>query len=169
MNAIIKRVLMGLLGIGVLVVVVAYASHSGDPTHPPEPGGIVATTTTQVGNETFFSIEGKAYKLHDGDVYELKNGSYVFWKNLYPKDFVQKTWRTENEILYVYSGSGDKYAVRRDFSDGFENVREGARGLSDLINEERQWTFATLMSPATPDVGQGSSTREKSPWRRGLC
>ena len=161
MKSIIAKVLIGLCGVGVLVVMVAYVSHSGDPAHPPEVGGIVATTTTQVGNETFFSIDGKAYKLRDGDVYEHKNGSYVFWKNLYPKDFVQKTWKTENGILYVYSGQGDRYTVRRDFTDGFENVREGVRGLLDLINEERQWTFATLMSPATPDVGQGVALEKK--------
>jgi hypothetical protein len=147
-----------LIGIVVFlgVVVVLSFSHTGDSEHPPEVSNIIATTTTQIGDETFFSVDGKAYKLRDGDAYEYKNGSYVFWKNLYPKDFVQKTWKTENGVLYVYSSSGDRYVVRRDFADGFENIREGARGLSDLINEERQWTFATFMSPATPDLPQGA-------------
>lgn len=156
-----KRLLQAVLIIGVIIVLVAYVSHSGDLAHSPEVGGIVATTTTQIGNETFFSVEGQAYKLRDGDLYEHKNGSYVFWKNLYPKDFVQRTWRTENGILYVYSSSGDRYVVRSDFADGFENVREGAQGLSDLINEERQWTFATFMSPATPDVPQGAKLTKR--------
>ena len=156
-----RLLLIGMLIVGVGIIIIMSFTRSGDSVHPPEVGGIVATTTTQIGNETFFSVEGQAYKLRDGDLYERKNGSYVFWKNLYPKDFVQNTWKTENGTLYVYSAGGDRYVVRRDFSDGFENVREGVRGLSDLINEERQWTFATFMSPATPDVKQGAALTKK--------
>lgn len=73
-------------------------------------------------------------------------------QKLYDPEFLKKKWQTENGVLYVTSSDGKRYAVRHDFADGFEGVREGARGLSDLINDKRQWTSVTLQSASAPDV-----------------
>jgi hypothetical protein len=94
-------------------------------------------------------------------LYEFRKGAYVFLQKLYDPDFVQKTWQTVNGVLYVVSSSGERYIVRRDFSEGFEDVKTGALGLKDLINENRQWTAITLLSASTPNISSYVALQKK--------
>jgi hypothetical protein len=68
---------------------------------------------------------------------------------LYDPDFFAKNYQVEDGQVYILDpDSGERYLVKRYFSDSFEN----AASIRDLIGLERGWTSFTLQSPQAPTV-----------------
>lgn len=77
--------------------------------------------------------------------FDLQN----FVSEPYEPGFYEESFELANGVIYRKDPeTGERYAVMRQFEDGFEN----AATIGDLIGIERGWTHFTLQSPSAPTV-----------------
>lgn len=70
----------------------------------------------------------------------------------YDKAFYEENFRVEDDVIYRIDDDGARYAVLRQFSDGFED----ATTIVDLVGIDRGWTQLTLLSPEAPTEGEAN-------------
>jgi hypothetical protein len=81
----------------------------------------------------------------------------VIWKP-YDKNFYSKNYQVEGGQIYILdSEAGERYPVKRFFSEGFED----ASSVRDLIGLDRGWTSFTLQSPGAPGIGDYVKLRKR--------
>ncbi len=108
-------------------------------------------------------VDGIEYKLaNDGNVFRVieERGTWTWVDRIFdPEQIARDYVREGDQVFRVDADSGRRYALKKDFREGFEDLSEGADGLRSLIGEERQWTEFTLQSPRTPHVADYVSLR----------
>ena len=103
--------------------------------------------------------EGTAYKLVNGDLYQVASPDrLVFVEKIYDKDFRKTNYASQDgQVFRVDTDTGKRYPTRRHFEDGFENADQ----ITDLIGEQRGWTSFTLQSSSTPSVPEYVQLRSR--------
>jgi len=124
---------------------------------PTQPRSMAPGDESQV--ELTLVQDGSTYKVYNGGIYRVneRSGQWDFVAVGYDPDFYAKNYLERKGEIFRKDDDGKLYAVRRSFSDDFEN----ARTISDLIGLERGWTAFTLQSPKTPTVADYVRLRKR--------
>ncbi len=102
------------------------------------------------------SIDGTTYILtQDGRLFRVdaRSRKWHYQDTVYEPEEMARAYLLEGGVTFrVDAGSGKRIAVRREFSESFEDLSVGVDGLRQLIGEERGWGALTLQSPRARGV-----------------
>ena len=111
------------------------------------------------------SIDGTTYILtRDGRLFreDARSRKWHYQDTVYQPEEMMRAYVVEDGITYrVDAESGKKIAVRRDFTESFEDLDLGAEGLRQLIGEVRGWGSLTLQSPRAREVSDYVALRNR--------
>jgi hypothetical protein len=110
-------------------------------------------------------VDGIAYKLaDDGNVFRVieERGTWTWVDRIFEPERLARQFMQEGEQRFVVDlESGKRYALSKNFEEGFEDIPEGAAGLRLLIGETRKWTEFTLQTPQSPSVKDYVALRKR--------
>ena len=102
------------------------------------------------------SIDGTTYILtHDGRLYreDADSRKWYYQDTVYQPEEMARAYVQEGGVTYRFDAeSGKRVAVRREFSESFEDLDIGVDGLRQMIGEKRSWGSLTLQSPLAREV-----------------
>jgi hypothetical protein len=125
--------------------------------------GIAALPEEQV--ELTKVLEGMTFKVMlDGRVYRVDEriGRWHYHETVYDPVAMEASYLTEGNTVYRLDADiGQRFQVRRQFTEGFEDLAPGRVGLRQLIGAERGWGSVTLQSPSSPEVADYVALRSR--------
>ena len=111
------------------------------------------------------TMEGITYVLtRDGRLFreDVRSRKWYYQDTVYQLEKMAQAYLHEGDTTYRFDAeSGTKIAVRREFSESFEELSIGVEGLRQLIGEERGWGSLTLQSPRSREVSDYVALRNR--------
>jgi len=111
------------------------------------------------------SIDGTTYILtRDGRLFreDARSRKWHYQDTVYQPEEMTRAFVVEDGVTYrVDAESGKKIAVRREFTESFEDLDVGVDGLRQLIGEVRGWGALTLQSPRAREVSDYVALRNR--------
>ena len=127
------------------------------------PSGIEPLEDSQV--ELKNTIDGTTYVLtSDGRLFRVdgRNRNWYYLDKVYYPVEMAKAYQQDGGVTYrISEETGERIAIRREFSESFEGMSLGVVGLRELIGEARGWGALTLQSPRVREVADYVKLRSR--------
>jgi hypothetical protein len=115
--------------------------------------------------DSTLSLDGTTFKLlTNGQAYRVDDatGKWHFHDTVYdPAAMAAAYEQVDGQTFRRDPESEQRFAVRREFVEGFEDLEPGRTGLRQLIGPDRGWGSITLQTPQTPTVQSYVDLRQK--------
>lgn len=130
---------------GLLLAIVAILQR--DPGIEPLAPSTVELSKTVEGIEFKLLRDGRLFRVDSG------NGRWHFHQKVYHPEEMLDSYVTEGDSVYRRDpDSKERAKIRVAFTEDFEGVSQGVKGIRELVGIERGWGALTLQSPESREV-----------------